>query len=322
MRLLNSTDDLLNRFSKANLIKNEVVIHKLDTISSKTGYDVYILREDLTGFGIGGNKTRKLDYLVGDALSKGFDTLVTLKATSFSRNAAFAARVCGLQLHVIVQEAEHELNPNSQNLFRNLDTKLHYVSGNEDVFTYSENLIQGLRNDGKKVYELHPGGSDPIGTLGYVNVFNQIAKYSQKTDIYFSDIMLSIGSAGTQAGLILGQFLTNYNTSIIGITAKLEVEKQHKLIHELITATCKMLDIPIKNFNIQLDDKFIGPGYAIPSEQGTHASKIFAGKEGILLDGVYTAKAAAALLQYLKNATFKGKNVLFIHTGGNSGLYY
>lgn len=318
----NSIDNLLNRFPTANLIKNELVIHKLHTISKQTGYNIYILRDDLTGFGIGGNKTRKLDYLMGDALAKKADTLVTLKATSFSRNAAFAARNCGLQLHVVIPECEHAQNQNSQNLFKHLDTNLHYISDNEDVLTYYKTLVNTLRNEGKNVYELHPGGSDSIGALSYFNVFNQIVKYSQRTNINFSDIILSTGSAGTQAGLILGQYITDYNVSIVGITAKLEVEKQYELIYELIISTCRMLNIPIADFEINLDDRYIGPGYAIPSEQGDNANKAFACKEGILLDQVYTAKAAAALLKYSKDRRFRGENILFLHTGGNSGLYY
>jgi 1-aminocyclopropane-1-carboxylate deaminase/D-cysteine desulfhydrase-like pyridoxal-dependent ACC family enzyme len=287
-----------------------------------TGYNLFILRDDLTGFGIGGNKTRKLDFLMGDALKKKADTLVTLKATSFSRNAAFAANACGLELHVVVPDGIEKHNPKSRELFEQLDTKIHYVPEHGEISDFYNQLVVSLKNEGRSVYELHPGGSDPIGALGYVEAFNQIVKFSGNTGIHFSDIVLSIGSAGTQAGLVVGQLISGYETAITGITARLKKDEQFKMVKELVTATCRMLGIAPAGLKINLDDTFVGPGYAMPSAEGNEAAKAFACGEGILLDHAYTAKAAAALLAFAKKRMFRGENVLFIHTGGNSGLYY
>jgi 1-aminocyclopropane-1-carboxylate deaminase/D-cysteine desulfhydrase-like pyridoxal-dependent ACC family enzyme len=172
------------------------------------------------------------------------------------------------------------------------------------------------------VYELHPGGSDSIGALGYFAAFQEIRDYSQRTGVHFSDIVLSVGSTGTQVGLILGQWKSGYKTRIIGISASQSADKQSSRVYELASSTARKLGIEVDQSMILIDDKFIGQGYAIPSEKGKTAVKIFASMEGLLLDQVYTGKAAAALLCYARKKIFNGYNVLFVHTGGNSGLYY
>ena len=125
--------DLLAEYSRANLLPKPSPIHKLPRISSRTGYGIYILRDDLTGFALGGNKTRKLDFLVGDAVAKKADTLVTMKASSFSRNAAAAGRVCGLDVHVVLAGKESEQNPWSQAFFKQYDTQLYYVAEDKEA---------------------------------------------------------------------------------------------------------------------------------------------------------------------------------------------
>jgi 1-aminocyclopropane-1-carboxylate deaminase/D-cysteine desulfhydrase-like pyridoxal-dependent ACC family enzyme len=315
--------DIIEEYPRADLIQTSAIIHRLPRLSSYLGHSVYILREDLTGFALGGNKTRKIDYLFGDAIAKNADTLVTLKATSFSRNAAVAASVCGLEFHVVLTGTESEQNPASQAIFKQCETKLHYVPEGENSLqdAYSD-LVKTLRTQGKSVYELHPGGSDSIGALGYVRVFNEIMDYSYRSNIHFSHIIHSTSSAGTQAGLVLGQSISAYDTCILGVNASLEVHLQYERIRKLALSTADLLGVKLDETKIIVDDGFIGPGYAIPSEEGKNAVKLFATLEGILLDQVYSGKAAGALLHYVKIGTFKGDNILFIHTGGNAGLFY
>jgi 1-aminocyclopropane-1-carboxylate deaminase/D-cysteine desulfhydrase-like pyridoxal-dependent ACC family enzyme len=315
--------NLLEKYPRANLLQIPAIIHKLPRLSSRVGHDIYILRDDLTGFALGGNKTRKVDYLVGDAVAKKTDTLVTMKATSFSRNAAAAARACGLDLHVVVAGTESEQNPASQALFRQCDTKLHYVPEGESALPNAcSRLVASLKTQGKAVYELHPGGSDSIGALGYVRAFHEILAFSHRSGVHFSHIIHSSSSAGTQAGLVLGQCISTYDTSILGVSASLKADAQAERVRKLSLSTARMLGVQLDETKILVDDRFIGPGYAIPSEEGNNAVKLFAALEGILLDQVYTGKAAAALLHYATNRMFEGDCVLFIHTGGNAGLFY
>jgi D-cysteine desulfhydrase len=319
----NMIPSLLEKHPRANLLQTPAIIHKLPRLSSRLKHNIYVLRDDLTGFALGGNKTRKLDYLIGDAVDRKADTLVTMKATSFSRNAAVAGSACGLDLHVVLPGTESEQNPASQAIFSQCDTKLYYVPEGEGALpdVYSQ-LVESLKANGKAVYELHPGGSDSIGALAYVRTFHEILDFSYRSGVHFSHIIHSTSSAGTQAGLVLGQCISIYDTCILGVSASVKTSVQSGRVHELALSTANMLGIELDEKKIFVDDKFIGPGYAIPSEEGSDAVKLFATLEGILLDQVYTGKAAAALLHYAADGAFEGDGVLFIHTGGNAGLFY
>lgn len=321
----NSIQNVLKKFPNVQISMNPTPIYKLSRLSSHLGYNIYIMREDLTGFNIGGNKIRKLDFLIGDALAQKADTLITVKASSFSRNAAAAGKVFGFEVHVVLIGEESEQNSLSQALFRQYETILHYIPKNKDndLIEELDKIVDVLRDQGKVVYELHPGGSDTIGSLGYINVFDQIVHYSDQSGVHFNKIIHSTGSTATAVGLILGQCISEYDTINIGMAVSQRKEIQYKRIYDLTLETARMLDIQFDQSKIVVEDKFIGPGYAVPSEEGREAAKMFAHLEGILLDEVYTAKAAAGLIYYAMNNIFlKEENILFIHSGGNSGLYY
>jgi len=282
------------------------------------------MREDLTGFGIGGNKVRKLDYLVGDAIARKTDALITTKASNFSRNAAAAGSAFGLEVHVILAGQESEQNPASQALFHKFGARLYYVEDDPDaLLAESDRVADELRGQGRTIYDLHPGGSDEIGSLGYVNAFAEIIQYSRDSGIQFGTIIHSTGSTATQVGLLLGQHLSAYDTTIIGMAASQKAGIQVERIRRLALSTAKFLGVGIDEATIVVEDGFIGHGYAIPSEEGNAATQLFAAMEGILLDDVYTGKAAAGLMHYAREGKFgKNENVLFIHTGGNAGQYY
>jgi 1-aminocyclopropane-1-carboxylate deaminase/D-cysteine desulfhydrase-like pyridoxal-dependent ACC family enzyme len=320
-----SIQKVLRTFPNARLSIRPSPIHKLSRLSAHLGHHTYIMREDLNGFAIGGNKVRKLDYLIGDAVAAGADTLITTKASSFSRNAAAAGKVFGLEVHVLLAGSDSEQNSASQALFDQFDTVLHYAPepGEEALAAAYDQVVADLKNQGKALYELHPGGSDSIGALGYINAFDEVVHYSQSSGVHFNWIIHSTGSTATQAGLVLGQCITGYDTSVIGMAASQKKEIQVERVRELASATVRMLDIQYDKAKVVVDDRFIGPGYAIPSDAGNDAARLFAGMEGVLLDDVYTAKAAAGLLDYAASGKFTAEdNVLFIHTGGNTGLYY
>jgi L-cysteate sulfo-lyase len=133
----------------------------------------------------------------------------------------------------------------------------------------------------------------------------------------------SVGSTGTQVGLLLGQSISKYETTIIGMSAARKSDIQQEITYELAKSTANMLGVPFDEPRIIVDDNYIGSGYSIPSEEGQKAANLFATMEGVLLDYVYTGKAAAGLIDYASNQRFEAdENILFIHTGGNSGLFY
>ena len=318
-------ETLLGDYPRVDLSVHPTPIHKLPNLSSHLGHEVYILREDLTGFALGGNKVRKLDFLVGDAIAKRATTLVTRGASSFSRNAAAAGKVHGLDVHVMIEGKASEHNDASRRLFAQLEAKLHYVSDADPkaVQTSYEQLVGDLHRQGKTVYELHPGGSDEIGALGYLRVFEQIVRHSETTGIHFHKILLATGSTATQVGLVLGQVISGYDTQIVGIAISQKSTVQRKRVLELARTTADMLGVDFDESSVVIDDRFLGEGYAIASEAGNSAADTFAKLEGVLLDPIYTAKAAAGLIEYGKSEPpNSNRNLLFIHTGGNAGVFY
>ena len=194
-KLAESIPDLLEKHPRANLLQAPAIIHKLPRLSSCLEHDIYILREDLTGFALGGNKTRKLDYLFGDALAKKATTVATIKATSFSRNAAAAAAACGLDFHVVLPGTESEQNPLSQALFRQWGTRIHYEPTGENALEEClEHVVASLKAQGETVYVMHPGGSNSIGALSYVSTFHDILDFSHRSGIHFSHVIHSTSS--------------------------------------------------------------------------------------------------------------------------------
>lgn len=322
-KLPDTISDRLAVHRRANLIQIPAIIHRCPRLSLRLGQEIYILRDDMTGFGLGGNKTRKVDFLLGDALARKATTVATIKATSFSRNAAAGAAACGLNFHVVLPGTESAQNPLSQSIFAKWGAKRHYETGDTTALENRlDSVVASLRTQGETVYVLHPGGSDAIGAPGYVSVFNEIQDFSARTGVHFSHIVHSTSSAGTQAGLVVGQCIADYDTQIIGISASRTASEQFEIVHELAQSTAKLLDTRIDPGKIIVDDGFVGPGYAHASKRGEIASQTFAELEGILLDHVYTGKAAAALLGCIENGRFGDSPVLFIHTGGNGGVYY
>lgn len=315
----------LRQFPSVNLTIAPTPIYRLSRLSEQLKCNAYVMRDDLTGFAIGGNKTRKLDYLVGDAVSKNADTFITSNASNFSRNAAAAGKAFGFEVHVILAGGESDQNPISQSLFEQFDANLHYAgdidAGALDVIYRS--TVGHLTASGKKIYELHPGGSDCIGALGYLEAFEQIVKFSAESDIHFNRIFHATGSTGTQVGLLMGQGLSCYDTCIVGIATSQTSEIQSQRVRDLAAATAQMVGLDFDESTIIVDDRFLGDGYAIPSEAGREAMKVFARLEGVLLDSVYSGKAAAGLIEYASSGLLDPEeNVLFVHTGGNSDIFY
>ena len=317
--------NLLDRHPSAGLVITPVPIVELPRLSALLGCQVYALRDDLTGFGIGGNKVRKLDYLIGDANRCGADTLVTMKASSFSRNAAAACAAFNLELHVVLPGSANDHNVASRHLFDALDTRLHYTYDQEanSVERAYDTLTHELKSAGNTVYELHPGGSDAIGALGYVQAFREITDYSAETGAHFDHILHATGSTGTQVGLMLGQHLSGYSTTITGIAVSQPAGVQSGRVRDLAAEVSQQFELDWVPDNLVVDDQYLGEGYAIPSAEAQSASELFARAEGLLLDDVYTAKAAAALVGYAQDGRIgAAQNVLFIHTGGNAGVFY
>jgi 1-aminocyclopropane-1-carboxylate deaminase/D-cysteine desulfhydrase-like pyridoxal-dependent ACC family enzyme len=318
--------DLLRPYPAVPLAIKPTPIGAMNRVSAHLGpgHRAWVMRDDLTGFGLGGNKVRKLEYILGDVLAKKVNTLVVAGTNSFSRNAAAASRALGLDIHVLVAGEEVNHNPLSRNFFAMMGATVHYVASAENLPDEQRELVHALRSGGRNVQELHPGGSDSLGTLGYIEAFAEILEHMARAGIVFDRILHASGSAATQAGLVLGQAISGAaDMRIVGIATSKTVEVQTKRVADLARATADMLGIDFDPARVIVDDRYLGDGYPIPSADSRAAVQFFARVEGLLFDPIYVGKAAAALLGHARAGELGDKaNVLLIHTGGNAGVYY
>lgn len=300
-------------------------LHKLQKISNTYGAEVYCKRDDLTGFGFGGNKTRKLDYLIADAKAKGADAIITVGSnqSNFCRIAAAAGKVNDLDVYLLLGGKEPKKPTGNLLLVHLFGAKIHHLNTDDRDYweQAAEKLEKKLKGEGKKTYRLPFGGSVPTGVLGYVDAFFEILEDCKKLNISFEVIIHASGSGGTQAGLVVGQALTDWPGKIIGISVAEPAVKFFPFVYNLSLQTADLFKLSIKKDKIFIDDSYLGEKYGAKTEAAEQAIEIFAGQEGILLDSVYTGKAASALINYCQQGKFKNKKILFLHTGGNIELF-
>jgi D-cysteine desulfhydrase len=279
----------------------------------------------MTGFGFGGNKSRKLEFLVGEARQHRCDTLLTCGGiqSNFCRLTAAAGAVSGMSVHLLLGGKKPSRSSGNVLLDELLGAEIHYVDSDNwaDWEEESEKITQALESNGKKVFRIPVGGSVPVGVAGYTAVFLEILMDSVRLGVDFDHIIHASGSGGTQAGLVVGKDLVNWPGRITGISVAMRREEIEDKVRTLASETAGLLGGRASADSVQVDDGHIGPAYAVRTEQAEKAIRVFARKEGIFLDHVYTGKAAGALLDRLDKGVFKGRKVLFLHTGGLPELF-
>ncbi|MEN8139496.1 MAG: D-cysteine desulfhydrase family protein [Bacteroidota bacterium] len=301
-------------------------IQKLDKISKVCKSNIYCMRDDLTGFAFGGNKNRKLDYLVADAIKKGADTLIAIGSnqSNFCRMTSGAGAVNDLEVNLVLAGKKPEQPTGNLLVNHVFDAVIHHVETDDDevLLEKAKKLEKELRIKGRNVYNMPSGGSTNIGILGYVEAFSEIIDYEEKTGIHFDYIVHASGSGGTQAGLVAGKTLANTNHKILGFSVGRGEEELKGIVGDLANQVSKLMECKVSEHDVLVDDSYIGERYGAKTGEGEEAITLFAKKEGILLDYVYTGKAAAGLLDYCRKGKFgKDHNILFIHTGGNIELF-
>jgi len=319
---------MLEKFQRIKLGHFPTPIEHLKNITKYLGGpNIFIKRDDCTGLATGGNKTRKLEFLIPDAIKNKAELVVTVGAvqSNHARQTAAACALMGLKCLIVLEQRLK--NPpdsymKSGNVFLNklFGAEINVCPKNEDVSKYSEKLIKDIKSKGTIVYFIPGGGSNPVGALGYVECLNEIIKENKKYN--FSQIVHATGSAGTQAGLLAGKKYFNYNIPITGICIRHKKDIQVDKVYSEAKKTCEKLQCSILDkSDVIVYDEYIGSGYGEPTEGMIEATKLLARKEAILLDPVYSGKAFAGLIGLIKNKKFtKDDNVLFIHTGGAASL--
>jgi len=319
---------MLEKFERIKLGHFPTPIEHLKNISKYLGGpNIFIKRDDCTGLATGGNKTRKLEFLIPDAIKNKAELVVTVGAvqSNHARQTAAACTLMGLKCLIILEQRVKntpEIYMNSGNVFLNklfgADVKV--CPKNENFLEYSEKVIKDLKSKGTNVYFIPGGGSNSIGALGYVECLNEIIKENNKYN--FSHIVHATGSSGTQAGLLAGRKYFNCNIPVIGICIRYDKATQINRVYTEAKKACEKLQCNILDKSeVIVYDEYIGPGYGEPSDSMIEATKLLAKKEAILLDPVYSGKGFAGLIGLIKNKKFtKNDNVLFIHTGGAVSL--
>ena len=322
----------LARFSRRRYTEGQTPIEKLARFSqSIDGPNIYIKRDDLLGLAGGGNKTRKLEFLVADALKQGADTLITCGGvqSNHCRLTLAAAVKEGLQCRLVLSE----IDPGSYNPEAGGNVLLYHLLGVEKIKTvpWGTDLMGELQSaaaeataDGRKPYIIPMGGSDPVGVLGYIACAEEIMAQTFASGLDIQHIVLACGSAGTYSGLLLGLHGNNCKIPVTGISVLNPKGVLESRTFELMQQTMAYMGIDIKvpREDIVCFDEYLGTGYTRPTAEMISAVKLLARTEGVLLDPTYTGKAMAGLIDLVKKDYFgKNDNVLFLHTGGAPGLY-
>lgn len=320
----------LARFPRVRLAHLPTPLEPAPGLSQALGIDLWIKRDDCTGLAGGGNKTRKLEFLLGDAFEQDADTLVTQGAVQSNhvRQTAAAAALMGLKCEIILEErtgskaVDYTRNGNVL-LDRLFGATLRSVPGGSDMPAELENTADEVRARGGKPYVIPGGGSNAIGALGYVDCAREIVIQADELDLAVDRIVTATGSAGTHAGLVAGLAVLGADIPVLGIGVRAPKEKQEANVLKLARETAALLGHPdrVTDDMVVADCDYVGEGYGLIDQGVADALMLAARSDGIILDPVYSAKAMKGLIALSKAGRFEGERVVFLHTGGAQGIF-
>ena len=322
----------LAAFPRAKLCQSPTPLELLPRLTDALGGpQIWMKRDDLTGMGLGGNKVRKLEFLVGDALAKGADHLVTqgaVQSNHVRQTAAVAAKLglaCTAVLeHRIETNDNAYLNSGNVLLDRLLGCRLEYRPGGTDMQAAIEQVGARLAGEGAKPYLIPGGGSNAVGALGYAAVALELVTQANQQGLRIDRLVHATGSAGTQAGLVAGLHALSSPIRVLGVGVRQPREKQEANVLRLAQATAAHIgvDRPVPASAVEANCDYVGAGYGQPTAGMVEAVQMVARLEGIFLDPVYSGKGMAGLIDLIRKGAFtSGENIVFLHTGGSSGLF-
>ncbi|PKO84714.1 MAG: 1-aminocyclopropane-1-carboxylate deaminase [Betaproteobacteria bacterium HGW-Betaproteobacteria-11] len=311
------------------LIWHRTPVHELPSLAKKLGRKrLWIKRDDLITFGFGGNKIRGLEFLVGDALSREADTLITGAGplSNHVRATAAVAAKCGMRAAIIYWGKETPQISGNFQLVRMLGAETWFTGSldRSSVDVHMKSMAEQLTRNGAKPYVIPRGGASPLGVVGHVLAVQELLKQFARRTSMPEVIVLPVGSGGTMAGWLLGTSYYKAPWRIEGITVSRPAYEVQAQVLQLICDTERLLDIrsDVTKHSVVIHDGHIGPGYGCPSAEGSAAICLAAVEEGVFLDPVYTGKALAGLVELCATERLMdAKAVLFLHTGGQPGLF-
>ncbi len=322
----------LSRYPRLNFAHLPTPLEPMERLTQLLGGPrLWIKRDDCTGLSSGGNKTRKLEFLMADAIKQKADTIITQGATqsNHARQTAAIAAKLGLACHILLEDRtgyEDEAYGHNGNVL--LDqlhgAKVSTRAGGTDMATAMEDLAAVLKQDGRKPYIIPGGGSNPVGALGYVNAALELLTQANDKGLVIDHLVHATGSAGTQAGLVTGLVATNSNIPVLGIGVRAPRDKQEAAVYDLACRTADYLGLPdiVQRSDVVANTDYVGGGYGQPTQGMIEAVTLLAQTEGILLDPVYSGKGMAGLIDLIRKGHFKkDSDVVFLHTGGSVALF-
>lgn len=322
----------LSRFDRRRYAEGRSSIQRLNRVEDALGGpSLYIKRDDQLGPAGGGNKTRKLEFVVADALNQGADILITCGAiqSNHCRLTLAAAAQEGLRCCLVLEErvpGTYRRDASGNNLLYHLlgVERIEVVPSGTDMMGAMERLAEELRSQGRRPYIIPGGASNPLGALGYAACAQEIVVQGFEAGLRIDRVVCASGSAGTQAGLVAGFFALRSGIQVVGINVSRPREPQEEMVYDLACRTLDLLGVKetLPKDRVLCFGDYVGEGYSIPTPQMVEAVKLLASREGILLDPVYTGKAMAGLMDLARKGFFqRDENILFVHTGGIPALY-
>lgn len=294
------------------------------------GPDIYVKRDDCTGLATGGNKTRKLEFSMADALQQGADTIVTVGAVQSNHVRQTAAAACKLGLkcevlleHRVVDPSEWYSNSGNVLLDRIFGANLREYPGGTDFDQAMSEIADEVMANGGKPYIIPGGASNEVGALGYVNCAIELLEQIKEQGLDIGHIVTATGSAGTQGGLIVGLKAMGSDIPLLGIGVNAPKEEQEEKVYQLACQTAEYIDKPgiVAREDVVANCDYVGDGYGVPTDGMNEAVLMLARFEGLLFDPVYSGKALAGMIDLIRTDSFVSGNIVFLHTGGSAALF-
>ncbi len=320
----------LARFARARFAHLPTPLEPAPRLSAELGIDLWIKRDDCTGLAGGGNKTRKLEFLLGEALEQGADTLITQGAVQSNhvRQTAAAAASFGMACRIVLEnrtgnQAEDYLWSGNVLLDRLLGARIRTVEAGSDMNAEMALDAEEVRAAGGAPYVIPGGGSNAVGALGYVDCALELTTQANDEGLVIDRIVTATGSAGTHAGLVAGLAVSGADIPVLGIGVRAPKDRQEENVFNLAVETATLLGHRerVSREMVVADCDYVGAGYGLIDQGVADALTLAARTEGLLLDPVYSGKAMKGLIALARQGAFEGQTVVFLHTGGAQGLF-
>lgn len=322
----------LARFPRVRLFPAPTPLERLDNLTRALGGpEIWIKRDDCTVVATGGNKVRKLEWLLGEAKALGATHIVTQGAVQSNhvRQTAAAARKFGMTCTALLEQRVETnerdyLSSGNVLLDKLFGCRIEYRPAGLDMNAEAEVRGAELRAVGEVAYVIPGGGSNAVGALGYVSCAQELIQQADEIGLRIDRIITATGSAGTQAGLVVGLEGTNADIPVLGIGVRLPRDQQEGNVYRLARATAAHVELKteIAREAVVANCDYVGAGYGVPTEGMVEAVHLLAQQEGILLDPVYSGKAMAGMIDLIRRGELsRGETVVFLHTGGAAGLF-